>query len=280
MSDELDAPRAQAPCPALTMWAVPARRSTRTGFPVANSPCSASPTSISVWSSGGSGRCGRGGSAPARCSRRSGKATAVAPTASARRSPTTSAAATGGAFSTAPSNWPRSKRVRCSLDRRYAYAACPARRSRSTAHRRHPSPGHRRQCMRGQRRPQRRRWQIRAAVEHGNHERACRMRWRPISAPDTIRPHGHRRRAHPRRTADRRPCRRAQEDRQPASAHRGPPRPERARHALQLLGELDLQLLVQVALDTLIDDYVSDPGLALQDRRAVRGQRQPDDHID
>jgi hypothetical protein len=35
-----------------------------------------------------------------------------------------------------------------------------------------------------------------------------------------------------------------------------------------------------VALDTLIDDYVSDPGLALQDRRAVRGQRQPDDHID
>jgi len=36
------------------------------------------------------------------------------------------------------------------------------------------------------------------------------------------------------------------------------------------VGELDLKLLVQVALDTLIRDYV-DPGLALQNRRAVRG---------
>jgi hypothetical protein len=30
--------------------------------------------------------------------------------------------------------------------------------------------------------------------------------------------------------------------------------PERARDALQLLGELDLQLLVQIALDTLLRD--------------------------
>lgn len=47
--------------------------------------------------------------------------------------------------------------------------------------------------------------------------------------------------------------------------------PERARDALLLLGELDLELLVQVALDTLIDDYVSDPALAHQTRREIRG---------
>lgn len=47
--------------------------------------------------------------------------------------------------------------------------------------------------------------------------------------------------------------------------------PERARDALLLLGELDLELLVQVALDTLIDDYVADPALAHQTRREVRG---------
>jgi hypothetical protein len=47
--------------------------------------------------------------------------------------------------------------------------------------------------------------------------------------------------------------------------------PERARDALLLLGELDLELLVQVALDTLIDDYVEDPALAHQTRRAIRG---------
>jgi hypothetical protein len=55
-------------------------------------------------------------------------------------------------------------------------------------------------------------------------------------------------------------------------AHVGP---ERARDALRLLGELDLDLLVQVALDTLIDDYVNDPALALQNRRAARGELDP-----
>jgi hypothetical protein len=48
--------------------------------------------------------------------------------------------------------------------------------------------------------------------------------------------------------------------------------PERARDALRLLGELDPDLLVQVALDTLISDYLDDPGLALQSRRELRGQ--------
>jgi hypothetical protein len=47
--------------------------------------------------------------------------------------------------------------------------------------------------------------------------------------------------------------------------------PERARDALLLLGELDLELLVQVTLDTLIDGYVEDPGLAHQTRREIRG---------
>ena len=42
---------------------------------------------------------------------------------------------------------------------------------------------------------------------------------------------------------------------------------ERARDALLLLGELDLELLVRVALDTLIDDCVADPALAHQSRR-------------
>jgi hypothetical protein len=47
--------------------------------------------------------------------------------------------------------------------------------------------------------------------------------------------------------------------------------PERARDALLLLGEFDLELLVQVTLDTLIDGYVEDPGLAHQTRREMRG---------
>ena len=47
--------------------------------------------------------------------------------------------------------------------------------------------------------------------------------------------------------------------------------PERARDALLSLGELDLELLVQVALDTLTHDYVEDPGLAHQTRREIRG---------
>ena len=47
--------------------------------------------------------------------------------------------------------------------------------------------------------------------------------------------------------------------------------PERARDALLMLGELDLDVLVQVALDTLIDDYVDNPALALQTRRHIHG---------
>ena len=46
--------------------------------------------------------------------------------------------------------------------------------------------------------------------------------------------------------------------------------PERARDALLLLGELDVELLVQIALDTLIADHIEDPALAVQTRRAVR----------
>jgi hypothetical protein len=47
--------------------------------------------------------------------------------------------------------------------------------------------------------------------------------------------------------------------------------PECARDALLLLAELDAELLVQIALDTMIHDYVEDPGLAHQTRREVRG---------
>lgn len=50
--------------------------------------------------------------------------------------------------------------------------------------------------------------------------------------------------------------------------------PERARDALRVLGELDLDLLVQVTLDSLITTYLDDPGLAHQTRRAVRGQEE------
>jgi hypothetical protein len=48
--------------------------------------------------------------------------------------------------------------------------------------------------------------------------------------------------------------------------------PERARDALSLLGELDRELLVQVALDALIDGNFADPALAEQTRRVVRGR--------
>jgi hypothetical protein len=47
--------------------------------------------------------------------------------------------------------------------------------------------------------------------------------------------------------------------------------PERARDALLLLGELDVEFLVQIALDTMIDDYVEDPALGQQTRREIRG---------
>jgi hypothetical protein len=45
--------------------------------------------------------------------------------------------------------------------------------------------------------------------------------------------------------------------------------PEHARDALRLLGELDVDILVQLALDTLIEDYLDSPELALQTRRVV-----------
>lgn len=47
--------------------------------------------------------------------------------------------------------------------------------------------------------------------------------------------------------------------------------PERARDALRLLGELDLDLLVQIALDTLANGHLADPSGAEQPRRALRG---------
>lgn len=48
--------------------------------------------------------------------------------------------------------------------------------------------------------------------------------------------------------------------------------PERARDALRVLSEYDVEMLVQVVLDHLINEYVADPGLALQPRRAIRGR--------
>ena len=44
--------------------------------------------------------------------------------------------------------------------------------------------------------------------------------------------------------------------------------PEDARDALRLLAEYDVDRLVQIALDTLITEYLADPGLAHQPRRA------------
>lgn len=49
--------------------------------------------------------------------------------------------------------------------------------------------------------------------------------------------------------------------------------PESARDALRVLAELDLDLLVQITLDSLIATYVGDPGLAHQPRRVVRGEQ-------
>lgn len=48
--------------------------------------------------------------------------------------------------------------------------------------------------------------------------------------------------------------------------------PESARDALKVLLEFDEDLLVQLTLDALIDEYVEDPGLAHQPRRESRGQ--------
>jgi hypothetical protein len=48
--------------------------------------------------------------------------------------------------------------------------------------------------------------------------------------------------------------------------------PESARDALRVLAELDLDLLVQITLDSLVATYLLDPGLAHQPRRVVRGE--------
>ena len=47
--------------------------------------------------------------------------------------------------------------------------------------------------------------------------------------------------------------------------------PESARDVLRVLAELDLDLLVQITLDSLITTYLDDPGLAHQPRRMVPG---------
>jgi hypothetical protein len=49
--------------------------------------------------------------------------------------------------------------------------------------------------------------------------------------------------------------------------------PEGARDVLRLLAEYDVDLLVQIALDTLITEYLADPGLAHQPRRETRGEQ-------
>lgn len=48
--------------------------------------------------------------------------------------------------------------------------------------------------------------------------------------------------------------------------------PESARDALRVVGELDLDLLMQIALDGLIASYLDDLGLAHQPRRVIRGE--------
>ena len=48
--------------------------------------------------------------------------------------------------------------------------------------------------------------------------------------------------------------------------------PESARDALRTLGELDLGLLVQITLDSLVATYLKDPGLAHQPRRVLPGE--------
>jgi hypothetical protein len=47
--------------------------------------------------------------------------------------------------------------------------------------------------------------------------------------------------------------------------------PERARDALRVLADLDVDLLIQVTLDGLIGAYLAEPGLAYQPRRDLRG---------
>jgi hypothetical protein len=49
--------------------------------------------------------------------------------------------------------------------------------------------------------------------------------------------------------------------------------PERARDVLRALGDYDRALLVQISLDTLIAEYLADPGAAHQPRRESRGSQ-------
>ena len=49
--------------------------------------------------------------------------------------------------------------------------------------------------------------------------------------------------------------------------------PESARDALRVIAELDLDLLVQITLDSLVTTYLDDPGRAHQPRRVVAGER-------
>jgi hypothetical protein len=51
----------------------------------------------------------------------------------------------------------------------------------------------------------------------------------------------------------------------------------RARDALRILVELDMDLLVQITLDGLISVYLADPGLAHQPRRVVRSEETTED---
>ena len=52
--------------------------------------------------------------------------------------------------------------------------------------------------------------------------------------------------------------------------------PESARDALRIVAELDLDLLLQITLDSLVTTYLDDPELAHQPRRVVRGASVPD----
>jgi hypothetical protein len=51
--------------------------------------------------------------------------------------------------------------------------------------------------------------------------------------------------------------------------------PESARDALHVLTEFDIDLLVQITLDSLINEYLDDPGLAHQPRRVVPDDEPP-----
>jgi hypothetical protein len=68
---------------------------------------------------------------------------------------------------------------------------------------------------------------------------------------------------------------RATADQQPLLAllRRADAGPERARRALVVLGELDIELLAQVALDALLDAYVENSAVADRPRGQLRGDK-------